>query len=416
MNTNKKKIINDPVFGFLTIRSELIFDLIEHPYFQRLRRIRQLGLSSLVYPGANHTRFEHALGAVHLMQEAVLALQMKGVEISDREAEAVICAILLHDIGHGPFSHALEHSIVNGVSHEHLSLLLMESLNKDFDGALELTIAVFKNCYPRKFLHQLVAGQLDIDRLDYLRRDSFFTGVSEGVIGSDRIIKMMDVRNDELVIEVKGIYSVEKFLQARRMMYWQVYLHKTVLSAEHLMMNVLRRAKELSMHGDALFATPPFSIFLKNEITLDCFRNGYVFLGRSLLDNFAQLDDADVLASIKVWQFHPDMILSYLSSSIINRRLFRVKVRDKPFSSGKIDRLQQQIVEHFDVGTDEVAYFFVSESITNSVYVEGNDKINVLYKNGKIKEIDRASDMNLLKTSQPVRKYFVCYPKELDIK
>ena len=416
MKTNKKKIINDPVFGFITIQSEFIYDLIEHPYFQRLRRIKQLGLSCIVFPGVNHTRFEHAIGAAYLMQSAIGSLKMKGVEITEEEAESVTAAILLHDIGHGPFSHALEHSIVEGISHEAISLMLMEALNREFRGKLDTAIQIFKNEYPKKFLHQLVASQLDMDRLDYLRRDSFFSGVTEGTIGSDRIIKMLNVRNDGLVVEYKGIYSIEKFLIARRLMYWQVYLHKTVLSAEHMLVNVLRRAKELVMKGDDLFATPALRVFLENKITQDCF-TGKPFAGKkNLLDLFAELDDNDLIVSIKQWQFHDDKILSYLAGSVINRKLFRIKIKNTPFSAKKITALENKICEHWGVRKDELDYLLIRDSITNNAYAAGSDKINILMKNGKVKEINDASDINLSSLSQTVRKYFVCYPKELDIK
>lgn len=416
LKTNKKKIINDPVFGFITIQSELIFDLIEHPYFQRLRRIKQLGLSCIVFPGANHTRFEHAVGAVYLMRSAISVLQLKGVKITRDEAEAVTAAILLHDIGHGPFSHALEHSIVDGISHEKISAMLMEDLNREFDGKLDLAIRIFKNEYPKKFLHQLVASQLDVDRLDYLRRDSFFSGVTEGVIGSDRIIKMLNVRRGELVIEAKGIYSIEKFLISRRLMYWQVYLHKTVLSAEYLLVNVLKRAKELVMGGKRLFATPELEVFLKNRITIDHFLSGQAFQGRSLLSVFASLDDSDLFASIKQWQYEEDPILAYLSGCLINRKLYRIKISKQPFSEASVRALREKICLHFGVDEADVDYFLVHDSITNSAYAAGDDQINILFKNGKVSEINEATDINLSSLSQSVRKYFICYPKELDIK
>ena len=416
MKTNKKKIVNDPVFGFITIQSELIFDLIEHPYFQRLRRIKQLGLSCIVFPGANHTRFEHALGAVYLMRTAISVLQLKGVKISRQEAEAVSVAILLHDIGHGPFSHALEHSIVDGISHEEISALIMGDLNREFNGKLDLAIRIFENDYPKRFLHQLVASQLDVDRLDYLRRDSFFTGVTEGIIGSDRIIKMLNVRNDELVIEAKGIYSIEKFLISRRLMYWQVYLHKTVLSAEFLLVNVLKRAKELALSGSGLFATPDLSIFLKNRITIEHFLSGEEFGSRPLLSIFAGLDDYDLLASIKHWQYHEDRVLAYLSDCLINRKLFKIKISNKPFPEKTIQSIQQKISRHFEIQETDISYFLIQDSIINSAYVAGDDKINVLFKNGKVSEINDASDINLSSLSQTIRKYFICYPKELDIK
>ena len=417
MKTNKKKIINDPVFGFINIRSELIFDLIEHPYFQRLRRIKQLGLSYLVYPGANHTRFEHALGAVHLMRSAIGILRLKGQEISDEEADAVTIAVLLHDIGHGPFSHALENTVVQGIPHEKISLLLMEELNRQFEGKLELAITIFKNQYSRHFLHQLVSSQLDMDRLDYLSRDSFFSGVSEGVISSERIIKMLHVKNDELVVEYKGIYSVENFLIARRLMYWQVYLHKTVLSAEYLLINVLARAREIAQSGDELFATPVLKAFLSNKVTLDDFANNNLVDGRQVLDLFANLDDNDIIASIKEWQNHPDAILSYLSGCIINRRLFKIKISKKPISEQKIAKLKEKICRHFNLCDDQLKYFMISDTITNNAYnTVSSDKINVLFKNNKVSDIAVASDINLSVFSETVRKYFICYPKELDIK
>jgi len=417
VKTNKKKIINDPVFGFINIRSELIFDLIEHPYFQRLRRIKQLGLSYLVYPGANHTRFEHALGAVHLMRSAIGILRLKGQEISDEEADAVTIAVLLHDIGHGPFSHALENTVVQGIPHEKISLLLMEELNRQFEGKLELAITIFKNQYSRHFLHQLVSSQLDMDRLDYLSRDSFFSGVSEGVISSERIIKMLHVKNDELVVEYKGIYSVENFLIARRLMYWQVYLHKTVLSAEYLLINVLARAREIAQSGDELFATPVLKAFLSNKVTLDDFANNNLVDGRQVLDLFANLDDNDIIASIKEWQNHPDAILSYLSGCIINRRLFKIKISKKPISEQKIAKLKEKICRHFNLCDDQLKYFMISDTITNNAYnTVSSDKINVLFKNNKVSDIAVASDINLSVFSETVRKYFICYPKELDIK
>lgn len=417
MKTNKKKIINDPVFGFINIRSELVFDLIEHPYFQRLRRIKQLGLSCMVFPGANHTRFEHALGAVHLMRSAIGILRLKGQEITDEEADAVTVAILLHDIGHGPFSHVLENTLVQGVAHERISLLLMEELNRQFNGKLDLALRIFTDQYPRHFLHQLVSSQLDMDRLDYLSRDSFFSGVSEGVIGAERIIKMLNVKNDELVVEYKGIYSVENFLIARRLMYWQVYLHKTVISAEYLLINVLARARELAFSGVDLFATPVLKAFLVNEITPDDFTFNRPVNGRPILDLFTSLDDNDIIASIKEWQDHPDTALSYLASCIINRRLFKIKISRKLFPEQKIIQLKEKICSHFKVSEDQLHYFLIADTISNSAYNKAPiDKINVLFKNNKISDIADASDINLSVFSETVRKYFICYPKELDIK
>lgn len=415
MKTNKKKIINDPVFGFITIQSELVFDLIEHPYFQRLRRIKQLGLSYMVFPGATHNRFEHAIGTIHLMHSAISTLKLKGIEITGDEAEAVTVAILLHDIGHGPFSHTLEHSIVDEIPHEEISALLMEDLNRQFNGKLDLAIRIFKNQYYKKFLHQLVASQLDMDRLDYLRRDSFFTGVMEGAIGSDRIIKMLHVYKDELVIEAKGIYSIEKFLIARRIMYWQVYLHKAVLAAEHLLMNVLKRAKYLSMRGIPLFVTPSLSVFLQQNVSISHFLSGQEFNGRSLLSVFAELDDNDILASIKQWQYEDDQILAYLSGCLVNRKLFRIRLKDRPFKKAAVNEIRNKIMEHFRIGEADLDYFFIQDSITNNAYASGDDKINILFRSGKVKEISDASDINLSSLSQTVRKYFICYPKELDI-
>lgn len=416
LKTNKKKIINDPVFGFITIQSEFLYDLLEHPFLQRLRRIKQLGLSYIVFPGVNHTRFEHAIGAVHLMQLAIASLRVKDVEITEQEEEAVTCAILLHDIGHGPFSHALEHSLVDGISHEHISLMLMEELNRQFKGKLDRAIQIFKNEYPKKFLHQLVASQLDVDRLDYLRRDSFFSGVTEGTIGSDRIIKMLNVRNDGLVVEYKGIYSIEKFLISRRLMYWQVYLHKTVLSAENMLVNVLRRAKELMMDGVELFATPSLAVFLKHHITLDCFLKQSFAEKKNLLELFVELDDNDLISAMKQWQYHEDKILAYLAGAVINRKLFRIKIKNSAFPAPQIKRMEEEIMSRWGVSRDKLDYFLIRGSITNNAYAAGSDKINILMKNGEVKEINEASDINLSSLSQTVRKYFVCYPKELDIK
>lgn len=417
LKTNKKKIINDPVFGFINIRSELVFDLIEHPYFQRLRRIKQLGLSHMVFPGANHTRFEHALGTVHLMRSAISILRLKGQEITDEEADAVTVAILLHDIGHGPFSHVLENTLVEGVPHEQISLLLMEDLNRQFKGKLDLAIKIFTNNYTKHFLHQLVSSQLDMDRLDYLSRDSFFSGVSEGVIGAERIIKMLNVRNDELVVEYKGIYSIESFLIARRLMYWQVYLHKAVLSAEYMLINVLARARELALKNTEIFATPVLKAFLEQKISLDDFRNNRIIAGRTTLDLFSSLDDNDIIASIKEWQNHPDFVLSYLSGCIINRRLYKIKISKKPLSDHKLALLKERICSQFGICDEDMRYLLISNTITNSAYnKDSSEKINVLFKNNKINDIADASDINLSVLSETVRKYFICYPKELDIK
>ncbi|MDR1861099.1 MAG: HD domain-containing protein [Bacteroidales bacterium] len=400
----------------MTIRSGLVFDLMEHPYFQRLRRIKQLGLSNMVYPGANHSRFEHALGAVHLMQSAIDTLELKGADITPEEAEAVMAAILLHDIGHGPFSHTLEHSIVEGIPHEEISLMLMEELNRQFEGRLSTAIRIFRNDYPKKFLHQLVSSQLDMDRLDYLRRDSFYTGVAEGTIGSDRIIKMLNVHNDRLVVEAKGIYSIEQYLLSRRFMYWQVYLHKTVLSAEFLLINTLRRAKELATAGVPVFATPLLSIFLTGKISRTDFTEGQLFDGRPLLGLFAELDDNDILASLKQWQYSDDKILAYLAQSLITRRLFRVRMQEQPFTEAEIAPMLREIERRFAVSPDEARYFLFCDSITNSAYTGGDDTVNILFRDDKVLEISEASDVKIAGLSKVVQKFFICYPKALDIK
>ena len=405
----KIKIFNDPVYGFVRIPRDIIFQLIEHPYFQRLRHIKQLGLTHLVYPGALHTRFHHALGALHLVQNSIEELRIKGVPISEDESEAVSIAVLLHDIGHGPFSHALEEVFIKDISHEEISLAFMQRLNEKFNGKLGLAIDIFKGSYPRKFLNQLVASQLDVDRLDYLLRDSFYTGVSEGIIGADRIIKMMDVRNNELVIEAKGIYSIEKFLLARRLMYWQVYLHKTVVSAEQMLIRILKRAAELSLKGELLFATPAFSYFLSSEI------NKNDFLSNSkVLDTFALLDDHDVMTSIKVWRTHPDMILSSLCNKMINRDLFKIEFTNTAPEQDKTAILRQQASEMYGLPIDSTSYFVFSDKVENSAYSSESVKINILLKNETILDISAISDQYDLNTlTKKVTKYFLCYPKEL---
>lgn len=409
MLTNKRKIINDPIYGFVSIPSELIYDLINHTYFQRLRRIKQLGLTNLVYPGALHTRFHHAIGAMHLMQEAVLTLRQKDVAISEEEEEAVLIAILLHDIGHGPFSHALEHSIVKGVNHETISSLLMDRLNKEFKGKLSLAIRIFNNDYKKYFLHQLVSSQLDMDRLDYLKRDSFFTGVSEGVINSDRIIKMLNVVKNELVVEQKAIYSIEKFLIARRLMYWQVYLHKTVLSAETLLVNILKRAKEITARGTELFATPTLQLFLKNDFRASDFEKN-----SSLLHEFSKLDDSDLTASIKVWADSEDKILARLSSNLLNRRLFRIEMQNTAFAPDYRKKLLEKVCKHYQVSPAEAPYFVYSGKVNNSAYNANKFNINILVGKNQLVDVAQASDqLNIQSLSKTVTKYFICYPKEL---
>ena len=411
---NKRKIVNDPVYGFININSDLLYDLIEHPYFQRLRRIKQLGMTNLVYPAANHSRFQHALGACHLMSQTIEVMRSKGLEISDSEAEAVEIAILLHDIGHGPFSHALEYSLIGNITHEELSLLLMNELNKQFEGKLSLAIQIFCDEYPKHFLHQLVSGQLDMDRLDYLKRDSFFTGVNEGIIGSDRIIKMLNVVDDQLVVEAKGIYSIEKFLIARRLMYWQVYLHKTVLSAEKLLVNILERASELALQGVELFATPAFRWFLYQNIGREVIEQDQHSLRNGLITNFIAIDDSDVIACIKVWANHSDIILSALCEAFINRKLFKIELQQHAFDTERIEALRQQAAQKYGISILEAAYFVFSDTIANLAYQPGDhNNIKILYNDGTLTDIAAASDMlNLSALSNTVTKYFLCYPKE----
>ena len=411
---NKKKIINDPVFGFINLQSELVFDLIEHPYMQRLRRIKQLGLSFLVYPGANHSRFEHALGASHLMRQAISVLKLKGHEITEEEADAVTIAILLHDIGHAPFSHVLENTLVE-IPHETISLLMMNELNRQFNGKIQLAIEIFNNRYKKQFLHQLVASQLDMDRLDYLTRDSFFTGVAEGIVGIDRIIKMLTVWNDQLAVDSKGIYSIEKFLIARRLMYWQVYLHKTVVSAEFLLIYVLRRAKELWEKGIPLFTTPTLKIFLENRFTEKDFFENVVKEGKKVLEWYALLDDNDILTSVKEWQSHSDKVLSELSKSLVNRKLFRIRLEDKPVSKKWKEKMLLQITKKITSDSTVSPYFLMTGEITNSAYNRNAENIKILFKDGKVKDMGKASDIDLSVLTKTVRKYFASYPKELDI-
>ena len=413
--TNKRKIVNDPVHGFINIPGELLFDLMEHPYFQRLRRIKQLGLTHFVYPGATHTRFQHALGAVYLMEQAIAVIRSKGKEITDAEAEAVTIAILLHDIGHGPFSHALESGIIEHINHETISSVIMDRLNDVFEGRLTLALDIFRNQYHKKFLRQLVSSQLDMDRLDYLKRDSFYTGVTEGVIGSDRIIKMLDVLDDELVVEAKGIYSIEKFLIARRLMYWQVYLHKSVLSAELLLVMLLRRAKELAMKGEKLFATPALAFFLYNRFPENLAQNTTADEWDNIIDHFTRLDDDDILVSAKVWCDHPDGVLSRLCQNIVNRNLYRIKLQNTPFEQREIDELKSRVCMKYNITTADAGYFVISESISNHTYNISDERIRIIFKDGTSKDITEASDMlNLTVLSREVRKYFLCYPKDLD--
>ena len=401
---NKLKIINDPIYGFIHIPSTLVFDIIEHPYFQRLRRINQMALSYLVFPGAKHTRFEHVLGCVFLMQKTVEMLRFKGVQISDKEAEGLYIAILLHDIGHGPFSHAMEHSIVEGISHEEISLRFMQELNKVFNGKLETAIAMFQGTYPRKFMHQLISSQLDMDRADYLKRDSFYTGVAEGNINSERLISMLNVRNDELVVEEKGLYSVEKFLIARRLMYWQVYLHETSVAAEQILIRLLNRAKELVQQGQKLTMSTALAFFVKNKISKDNF-------SQEVLEMFARLDDTDIISAMKEWQFYPDAVLSKLSKMLLNRDLLKIKVRLNDFEEQKIKRLQKLSLAK---GIDEkdMKYFVFTGVMTNRAYNPEKEIIKILTKNGRVVELSKTSEaINLEPLSQVTERYYICYPK-----
>ena len=406
---NKRKIFNDPVYGFVTIPNELIFDLVEHQSFQRLRRIKQLGLTHLVYPGALHTRFQHSLGAMHLMSKAVSELRFKGHDITDDEFLGVTTAILLHDIGHGPYSHALEHSIVDNVDHETISRIFMNMLNEEFDGKLDIAIDIFNNTYSKGFLHKLVSGQFDMDRLDYLKRDSFFSGVSEGTVNYERLLSMINVVDDDLVIEAKGIYSVEKFITARRLMYWQVYLHKTVLVAEYTIMKVLKRAKELRMKGVNLFATPAFDFFLRNRISAHDFKNN-----NEVIQNFSKLDDYDISTSMKVWTNHDDLILSTLCSSIINRKLFKIEIQKEPFESTIVDNIKKQTMSKYGLSDKEADYFVINDLTSNYTYKPGSNKIGILQNDGLVVDIAIASDqLNISMLDKPTTKYFLSYPKEL---
>ncbi len=405
---NTQKIINDPIYGFITIPSELIFNLIEHRYFQRLRRISQMGMSYLVYPGAHHTRFHHTLGALFLMEKAVQVLRFNGTKITDEEAEALNIGILLHDIGHGPFSHAMEHSIVSGISHEDISLLFMEALNVEMSNKLTLAISIFKNEYPRKFLHQLISSQLDMDRLDYLRRDSFYTGVAEGAVNSERLIAMLNVKDDKLVVEEKGIYSVEKFIVARRLMYWQVYLHKTGFVAENLLLRTLKRAKELTQKGVVLRCSDALQYFLKYQVTPEGFN-------LEVLETFAKLDDTDIISAMKFWVSNDDYVLSELSKMILNRSLLKIKIKKKPISIDKVSEKKKQLMAKHNLSRNEADYFVFTGTMTNQAYDMQNDTINILTKKGRVVDVAKASDqLNIEALSKKVVKHYFCFPKGLD--
>lgn len=403
---NKRKIINDPVFGFLSIPNDLIYDVLQHPYVQRLNRIRQLGLSYLVYPGAMHSRFGHSLGAMHLMHEAIASLRLKDVKITENEETAAMIAILLHDIGHGPFSHVLEHTLVEGVTHEDISLLMMERINMDLNGQLDTAIAIFKNEYPKHFLHQLISSQLDVDRMDYLCRDSFFTGVQEGRVASERLLKMLDVRNDRLVVQVKGIYSVEKFLVARRLMYWQVYLHKTSVAAEQHLIKILSRAKELARDGKELFCSPALRYFLYQPVTFDLFSPT-----SEALDQYALLDDNDVLSAIKAWISGEDKVLSALSESFINRRLFRGELLSAPLTEAQKTELNKQYAARLGISEKEASYCWSEHISTSNTYSEKADTIDILYSDGTVRDIAEASEILDLAalTRKPTKRYLFKY-------
>jgi len=412
--TNKRKIINDPVYGFISIPGDFVYDIIEHAWFQRLRNIKQLGLTSFVYPGANHSRFQHAIGALHLMEMAVSTLRSKGVLISEEEEEATYIAILLHDIGHGPFSHALEHSIIEGISHEDLSLLLMKKLDEEFGGRIGMAIKIFLGSYEKSFLHELISGQMDMDRLDYLRRDSFFTGVIEGSVGSERIIRMLNVSEGHLVIDEKGIYSLEKFLIARRLMYWQVYMHKTVLSAESLLVRLLKRARELSVSGKDIYTTPALKFFLKNRIEKPDIWRERMYTPGLIASNFVRLDDSDILASAKYWADSSDMILSNLAKRLINRDLFAIELQNEPFTEEKSATVRQKAIEQLGLDQSTVEYFVYSGSVSNLAYTPDAPEVKILLKNGATDVISSVSDMfDQRFISERIVKYFLCYPKEI---
>lgn len=408
LNT-KNKIINDPIYGFITVKDPLIYELIDHPYFQRLRRISQLGLTYLVYPGAYHTRFHHAIGAMHLMGRAIYTLRQKGHEITPEEERGVLIAILLHDVGHGPFSHALEHTLIPGVSHEALSLKIMEELNQEFDDALTLAIDIFTNNHPKAFLHQLISSQLDMDRLDYLRRDSFYSGVTEGSVNSERLLTMLNVKDDQLVVDSKGIYSVEKFLVARRLMYWQVYMHKTVLSAEFMLVNILKRAKYLANQGVELTGTQALKHFLHADYTWNDFEED-----PAILKKFLELDDFDVMSGIKDWAKHNDLILSDLSSRIINRNLLKIRLQETPFEEEMAEKMAEGIRNQYGFTHGEERYMLIVDKVKNHAYNNKKGHINLLYKDGHTSDISTAADqMTINALSEPVERHFICFPREL---
>lgn len=401
------KIINDPVFGFIKIPRGPLLDIVKHPLFQRLSRIKQLGLASVVYPGAQHTRFQHSLGAYHLMTEAIFSLSQKGIFIFESEAEAVEAAILMHDIGHGPFSHVLENTLISGISHEEISLMMMEQINADLKGALTLAIKIFQGDYPKRFLHQLLSSQLDVDRLDYLRRDSFFTGVTEGNIGSARIIKMLNVKDDELVVDSKGIYSIENYLTSRRLMYWQVYLHKTTVAMEKVLVNALLRAKYLSLTGEELFASPSLQYFLRHDVDRD------YFLGHEeALLYYERLDDNDIWCAVKEWSHHSDPVLRMLAGDLVDRTPFRVEIQEEPFDEAYISDIQARMEAATGIHGDDLRYLYSLNTIQKDMYDVTDDHISILYKDGCTKDIAEASEiLNVALLSKKIRKYYLCYQR-----
>ncbi len=404
---NEHKIINDPVFGFIKIRRGLLYDIVQHPLFQRLNRIVQLGLASVVYPGARHTRFQHSLGALHLMSEAVKSLTEKGIYIFDMEEEAVQAAILMHDIGHGPFSHVLENTLISGISHEEISLMMMEQINRDLKGQLNLAISIFKDEYPNKIFHQLISSQLDMDRLDYLRRDSFYTGVTEGNIGSARIIKMLNVADDRLVVDAKGIYSVENYLTTRRLMYWQVYLHKTTVGYEKILVNALKRAKLLAREGREIFASPALGYFLNNDINAAWFDSH-----EEALSNYAELDDSDIWSALKVWRHHDDKILATLATDLVDRRLFKVEVTEEPPTEEYLAAIRSRIVDTMGISNEDASYMMSLTEIGKDMYNPEDDSIGILYKDGTVRDIAEASEiLNVQLLSKKIRKYYLCYQR-----
>jgi HD superfamily phosphohydrolase len=401
------KIINDPVFGFIKIPRGVLLSIVQHPLMQRLTRIKQLGLANSVYPAAQHTRFQHSIGAFHLMSEAITSLTQKGVFIFDSEAEAVEAAILMHDIGHGPFSHVLENTLITDISHEDISLMMMEQINREMNGALNLALKIFKDEYPKHFLHQLISSQLDMDRLDYLRRDCFFTGVNEGNIGSARIIKMLNVVDDQLVVESKGIYSIENYLTSRRLMYWQVYLHKTAVAYEKVLVNTLLRAKHLAREGKDIFAPPCLKYFLFNDVNGDMFRND-----AEALNNYGQLDDNDIWSAMKVWAKSDDKILSMLATDMLDRNIFKVEVSNEPITAEREESLREQLSKAFGISKEDTSYLFSVNTIQKDMYDVNDDHITILFKDGTTKDIAESSEiLNVSLLSKKIRKYYLCYQR-----